>query len=141
MTKKQYLKQGLKLKRELDHDNDMLRELKKSLDMIQAVRLKERVQGGPLKDDSGIVEKMNKIVELENKIRSEMLEIEDFRIELSKKINGVKDSDEKILLESRYFLFMPWEKIADKLCYSLSHTYKLHGRALENFEFCENDSK
>lgn len=36
---------------------------------------------------------------------------------------------------------MPWEKIADKLCYSLSHTYKLHGRALENFEFCENDSK
>ena len=129
MTKKQYLKQGLKLKRELDHDNDMLRELKK------------RVQGGPLKDDSGIVEKMNKIVELENKIRSEMLEIEDFRIELSKKINGVKDSDEKILLESRYFLFMPWEKIADKLCYSLSHTYKLHGRALENFEFCENDSK
>lgn len=85
MTKKQYLKQGLKLKRELDHDNDMLRELKKSLDMIQAVRLKERVQGGPLKDDSGIVEKMNKIVELENKIRSEILKIEDFRIELSKR--------------------------------------------------------
>ena len=44
-------------------------------------------------------------------------------------------------MESRYFLFMSWEQIANKLNYSLSHTFKLHGRALENFKFSENDSK
>ena len=140
MTKKQYLKQGLRLKKQLDHNEDMLKALKSNFDGLQAIKLSEKVQGGAIKDDSAMVERMNKIIELENRIEFEKCQLTDLRNEILEKLRSIKNSDEKILMESRYYLLMSWEEIANKLCYSLSHTYKLHGRALENFEFCENDS-
>lgn len=141
MNKKQYLKQGLRLKKQLDHNEDMLKALKSNFDGLQAIKLSEKVQGGAIKDDSAMVERMNKIIELENRIEFEKCQLTDLRNEILEKLRSIKNSDEKILMESRYYLLMSWEEIANKLCYSLSHTYKLHGRALENFEFCENDSK
>lgn len=137
MNKKEYLKQGLRLKKQLDHNEDMLKALKSNFDGLQAIKLSEKVQGGAIKDDSTMVERMNKIIELENRIELEKCKLTDLRNEILEQLRFIKNSDEKILMESRYYLLMSWEEIANKLCYSLSHTYKLHGRALENFEFCK----
>lgn len=72
MTKKEYLRQGFKLKREIEHDKKILEELKSNLDGLQALQNSEKVQGGPVKDDSNIVNRMNKIIELENKIKNKL---------------------------------------------------------------------
>lgn len=141
MNKKEYLKQGLRLKKEISHNEDMLQALKSNLDGLQAIKLSEKVQGGTIKDDSAMIERMDKIIELEKKIKLEKCQLTDLRNEILEKLRSIKNSDEKILMESRYYLLMSWEEIADKLCYSLSHTYTIHGRALKNFEIIENSSK
>lgn len=141
MTKKQYLRQGLKLKKQLEHDKEILEELRTNLDGLKALQNSEKLQGGTFKDDSAMVERLNKIMELEKKINNKICELTDFKSKLLEELESIENEDEKILMESRYFLFMSWEQIANKLNYSLSHTFKLHGRALENFKFSENDSK
>lgn len=75
MTKKEYLRQGSKLKREIEHDKEILKELEANLDGLQALQNSEKVQGGPIKDDSGMVNKMDKILELENKIRKKCVNL------------------------------------------------------------------
>lgn len=141
MTKKQYLRQGLKLKKQLEHDKEILEELRANLDGLKALQNSEKLQGGTFKDDSSMVERLNKIIELEKKINNKICELTDFKSKLLEELESIENEDEKILMESRYFLFMSWEQVANKLCYSLSHTFKLHGRALENFKFHENNSK
>lgn len=141
MNKKQYLKQGYRLKKELEHDKDMLKELRQNLDGLKAIQLSEKVQGGQIPDDSKMIARMDKIIELEKKINTEFCDLIDFKNELLEKLQTIKDTDEKMLMESRYYLLMSWEEIAEKLCYSLSHTYTIHGRALKNFEIIENSSK
>lgn len=137
MNKKQYLRQGLKLKKQLEHDKEILEELRANLDGLKALQNSEKLQGGTFKDDSSMVERLNKIMELEKKINNKICELTDFKSKLLEELESIEDEDEKILMESRYFLFMSWEQVANKLCYSLSHTFKLHGRALENFKFHE----
>lgn len=141
MTKKEYLRKGIKLKKQLEHDKEILKELQSNLDGLKALQNSEKLQGGAFKDDSSMVERLSKIIELERKIEKEICRLTDFRNRLLDEFSNIKNEDEKTLMESRYFLFMSWEQIANKLNYSLSHTFKLHGRALENFKFSENDSK
>lgn len=141
MTKKEYLRQGFKLKREIEHDKKILEELKSNLDGLQALQNSEKVQGGPVKDDSSVVNRMNKIMELENKIKNKLYKLNDFQQKLLSELERIENIDEKILMESKYILNLSWDQIADKIHYSLSHTYRIHGRALENFKFYKNDSE
>lgn len=140
MTKKEYLRQGFKLKREIEHDKKILEELKSNLDGLQALQNSEKVQGGPVKDDSGIVNRMNKVIELENKIKNKLCKLNDFQEKLLSELERIKNIDEKILMESRYILNLKWESIADKIGYSLSQTYRIHGKILENFKMTLNES-
>ena len=39
----------------------------------------------------------------------------------------------QLLLEKRYLCFMPWEKIAVDMGYSIQHIYRLHDWALREF--------
>lgn len=140
MTKKEYLRQGFKLKREIEHDKKILEELKSNLDGLQALQNSEKVQGGPVKDDSSIVNRMNKVIELENKIKNKLYKLNDFQGRLLSELERIENIDEKILMESRYILNLKWENIADKIGYSLSQTYRIHGKILENFKMTLNES-
>lgn len=140
MTKKEYLRQGFKLKREIEHDKKILEELKSNLDGLQALQNSEKVQGGPVKDDTSIVNRMNKVIELENKIKNKLYKLNDFQEKLLSELEKIENIDEKILMESRYILNLKWESIADKIGYSLSQTYRIHGKILENFKMTLNES-
>ncbi|MCF2672906.1 DUF1492 domain-containing protein, partial [Fusobacterium varium] len=129
-----------KLKREIEHDKKILEELKSNLDGLQALQNSEKVQGGPVKDDSGIVNRMNKVIELENKIKNKLYKLNDFQEKLLSELEKIENIDEKILMESRYILNLKWESIADKIGYSLSQTYRIHGKILENFKMTLNES-
>lgn len=141
MTKKEYLKQGIRLKKEIEHDKEVLEELKTILYSLQGIGETERVQGGPLKDDGCLVNKINKVAEIEEKIKNKIIKLNTFQEKLLAELEKISNIDEKILLESRYILNLSWEEIADKICYSLSHTYRIHGNALKNFKMIVNDSK
>ncbi len=140
MTKKEYLRQGFRLKREIEHDKKILEELKSNLDGLRALRNSEKVQGGPVKDDSGIVNRIDKVIELENRIKNKLYKLNDFQGRLLSELEKIENIDEKILMESRYILNLKWESIADKIGYSLSQTYRIHGKILENFKMTLNES-
>nr|DAW12764.1 MAG TPA: Protein of unknown function (DUF1492) [Caudoviricetes sp.] len=138
MTKKEYLRQGFKLKREIEHDKKILEELKSNLDGLQALQNSEKVQGGPVKDDTSIVNRMNKVIELENKIKNKLYKLNDFQGRLLSELEKIENIDEKILMESRYILNLKWENIADKISYSKRHMHRIHKKALENFKMSLN---
>lgn len=140
MTKKQYLRQGYKIKIELENEKEVLKELQANLDGLQALRNSEKVQGGPIKDDCGMVNKIDKILEIEKKIKNKIYELNDFQSKLLSELDEMENRDERILMKSRYILNQTWEQIAEKVGYSLSQTYRIHGRALENFKMTLNES-
>lgn len=132
MTKKEYLRQGFKLKREIEHDKKILEELKSNLDGLQAIKLSENVQGGPIKDDSEVVNKMNKIIEMEKDLN----ELCNFQIKLSGAIDKLENTNERAVLRLRYILNQTWEEIAEKMGYSLRQVTRIHGEALKSFKLC-----
>ena len=132
MTKKEYLRQGSKLKKEIEHDREILKELKSNLDGLQAIKLSEKVQGGPIKDDSEVVNKMNKIIEMEKDLN----ELCNFQIKLSGAIDKLENTNERAVLRLRYILNQTWEEIAEKMGYSLRQVTRIHGEALKSFKLC-----
>lgn len=129
MTKKEYLKKGYRINLEIETKKEVLEELKSNLDGLQAIKLAEKVQGGPIKDDSGIVNKMNKIIEMEKDLN----ELCNFQIKLSQTIDKLENTNERAVLRLRYILNQTWEEIAEKMGYTLRQIHRIHGNAIKNF--------
>ena len=135
MTKKQYLRQGYKLKQEIKSLEQTLEELESNLDNVKAIQYsKDKLQGGPLQDDTNIIEKIDKIIEVENIIKSKLLELKTFQANLILEILKLNNTDEKNLLQARYIMNLTWEEISKELDYSLTQIHRIHRKALENFK-------
>lgn len=136
MTKKQYLRQGYKIRQEIKIQRDILMELEANLDNVKSFDYsKEKLQGGPVQDDSVMIEKINKIIEVQEIIKSKELELKRLQANLYLEINMLSNTNEKILLQARYILNETWEQIAERLGYSMTQTHRIHSSALENFKF------
>lgn len=55
--------------------------------------------------------------------------------EITDKIEGMENEDEKDVLMYRYIKLMKWEDIAVKMRYSWQHVHRIHARALINFKY------
>lgn len=135
MTKKQYLRQGYKLKQEIKSLEQTLEELESNLDDVKAIQYsKDKLEGGPLQDDTNIIEKIDKIIEVENIIKDKLLELKTFQANLILEILKLNNTDEKNLLQARYIMNLTWEEISKELDYSLTQIHRIHRKALENFK-------
>lgn len=56
------------------------------------------------------------------------------RLEISRKIEGMQDETESLLLRYRYIQGLKWEDIAVKMEYSWKQIHRIHGKALNNFK-------
>ena len=135
MNKKEYLKQGYKLKQEIKSLEQTLEELESNLDDVKAIQYsKDKLEGGPLQDDTNIIEKIDKIIEVENIIKDKLLELKTFQANLILEILKLNNTDEKNLLQARYIMNLTWEEISKELDYSLTQIHRIHRKALENFK-------
>ena len=135
MNKKEYLKQGYKLKQEIKSLEQTLEELESNLDNVKAIQYsKDKLQGGPLQDDTNIIEKIDKIIEVENIVKEKLLELKTFQANLILEILKLNNTDEKNLLQARYIMNLTWEEISKELDYSLTQIHRIHRKALENFK-------
>lgn len=135
MTKKQYLRQGYKLKQEIKSLEQTLEELESNLDDVKAIQYsKDKLEGGPLQDDTNIIEKIDKIIEVENIIKDKLLELKTFQANLILEIMKLKNVNERLLLQGRYVMNLTWEEIAKELNYSVRQVQRIHKKSLENFE-------
>ena len=136
MDKKRYLKRGYKIKLEIESKKAVLEDMRATLDGLQAVRLSEKLQGGPLPSDENMVNRISKIVEEEKKIEI----LYDFIADLSSEIDKVEDVVERAILRYRYITCLTWEQIAERMGYSMAQIYRIRNRAFKNFNKI-NESK
>ena len=135
MTKKQYLRQGYKIRQEIKIQNDILIELENNLDNVKSFDYsKDKLQGGPVQDDTIMIEKINRIIEVQEIIREKETELKRIQANLYLEIDRLSNTNEKILLRARYILNETWEQIAERLGYSVRQIHRVHSSALENFK-------
>ena len=135
MTKKQYLRQGYKIRQEIKIQRDILNELENNLDNVKSFDYsKDKLQGGPFQDDTVMIEKINRIIEVQEIIREKETELKRLQANLYLEINRLTNTNEKILLQARYILNETWEQIAERLGYSVRQIHRVHSSALENFK-------
>lgn len=135
MTKKQYLRQGYKIRQEIKIQRDILNELENNLDNVKSFDYsKDKLQGGPVQDDTVMIEKINRIIEVQEIIREKEAELKRLQANLYLEIDRLTNTNEKILLQARYILNETWEQIAERLGYSVRQIHRVHSSALENFK-------
>ena len=135
MNKKQYLRQGYRIRQEIKIQRDVLNELENNLDNVRSFDYsKDKLQGGPVQDDTVMVEKINRIIEVQEIIREKETELKRLQANLYLEINRLTNTNEKILLQARYILNETWEQIAERLGYSVRQIHRVHSSALENFK-------
>lgn len=135
MTKKQYLRQGYKIRQEIKIQRDILNELENNLDNVKSFDYsKDKLQGGPIQDDTVMIEKINRILEVQEIIKEKETELKRLQANLYLEINRLSNTNEKILLQARYILNETWEQIAERLGYSVRQIHRVHSSALENFK-------
>ena len=75
-----------------------------------------------------------KMQALEEKIQGEIDRYLDQKADIREKIAAVPRREERLILFYRYIDFLPFEKIAEKINYSVAQVYRLHEKALNRIE-------
>lgn len=84
--------------------------------------------------DPPFVKCMEKIVDLEEKIKQEVHDLVMVKTDMLEKIHSLESVDYQSVLELRYLSYRTWEQIAEEMHYSIRWIYKLHGKALQELE-------
>lgn len=133
MTAKQYLKQAYRLNELINSDLEELKQLKALSTSISSLSLSGVISSGTRNSDASFVNCINKIVNLEEKINTEIDSYVDLKEEIRQKIIALDDKNEILILQERYLLFTTWEKIADNMNFTPQWIYELHKKALKSF--------
>ena len=93
---------------------------------------KDKVQTSNNADS--ISDTVSKIMELEEKINTDIDELVELKSVARDKIERMENDIEKVILYKRYFNNESFENIAVECGYSWRHIHRLHGEALKNFD-------
>lgn len=66
------------------------------------------------------------------KLNSEIKECELEQKKIKDMIKNIKNTTIKTIFEERYINCLSWEKIAEKIYYSLTHTHRIFKKALQD---------
>ncbi len=128
MTAKQYLKQARYLDERI---NTKIAQVASLHDLAtKATSTLSDMPGSPTRNTHRMEDIIIKILMLENEINTDIDKLVDLKDEILSVINGVDDSDSRLILEKRYINLEAWEDIAIALSTSIPNIYRLHDKAL-----------
>ena len=133
MNKQKYLERAAHIQIDIDSLQQVVNELESALDGIQAVTFTEKFKGSNIPDDTVLVNKICRIMELKERISKKI----DLQFKVIESIEKMKDPEEKALLRMKYLSGMTWEQISDKMGYSIRQIYNIKDRAIRNFEIMQ----
>ena len=131
MTAKEYLSQA----RHLDARNNTKLQQISQLNEL-ATNVTSAMTGmphNPSPEPSRMASAVEKIVDLQSEINSDIDQLVDLKRSIAALIRSVPNPDQQTVLEKRYLCFQSWEQIAIDMSYSLHYLYKVHTAALD---FC-----
>lgn len=127
MTAKEYLKRYKTINDSINCKLDEIEKLRELATRLSPTAMFDR--SGNVSDKVG--RSAARIVDLENEINSQIDDLIVTREEIVHTISQIDDERLKTLLMMRYINGDKWEKIAERLGYSVEHvTKRLHPRAL-----------
>lgn len=128
MTAKELLAKIIKIRKAIDYRNTKIASL-----IAQAENTSCRLTGmphNPSPDPSPMATAICKKVDLENEIEK----LKDERDALIAKIDLLEDTTLSTLLTRRYVDEAKWDEIMAEMCFSETHIYRLHRKALAVFD-------
>jgi len=132
MTAKEYLSQAYRLEQRIKSKQNQL----SSLENI-STGCSSNITGmprNPSPTQSPMADAVGKIVDLENELEKELTQLINYKIRVLELIHSMENIECQLILEKRYLFYMPWERIAQDLNYSVGWVMKLHRKSL-----CEID--
>lgn len=131
MTAKEYLNSVRKADRQINVKHKELSYLALKVAQISPQTKAERVLSSSSTDPMKIVDK---IVDLQTEINSEIDELVKLRAEVLNKINQLNDERYRNVLTEYYINCETWEQVSKTLKYDLRYVFKLHAKALNAFD-------
>lgn len=129
-----------KKKEYLNGYRDARRREKRILEQIQQLRLDTMfpcLQGDGMprgNSQSDLSDYMSRYDELMNDLKQERLDAINEYTAIHRTIRGMKDEEEKEILERKYLMGQTWEEIAEHMECGRTTVIRKHGNALINFE-------
>lgn len=133
METKQYLKQISRMEKMIQNKLAEIYQLKTMAYGVTASGgEKERVQSSPDQDKLGNA--VSKIVDLESETDRLVDRFLAKRNHIINQIDSMENSDYYDILSLKYVFGHSFEEIADKTGWSIRQVFRIHGRALQEFE-------
>jgi len=136
MTAKEYLNQAYKLDLRIDTKIKQLDNLKDLA--VKCTAALSGIPHNPSRSKTRMADTIEKIVDLQNEINTDIDRLIDLKREIVQVIKSVPDPEQQTILEKRYLCYLSWEQIAVDMNYSIQHIFRLHDKALENIKMRVN---
>lgn len=133
MNAKEYLSQAVWLDRMIDSKLEQLEMLKSLAMKVTSSFTKEKISGGNI-EKSKMESTMVKVIDLEHEINVDIDRLVDLKKDIQDTINRMNDINQQLLLELRYLSGKGWDEIAASMGYDPRTVYRIHGKALKEFE-------
>lgn len=133
MNAKEYLSQATWLDQMIDSKLEQLEALKSLSMKVTSSFTKEKISGGNI-EKSKMESTIVKVIDLENEINDDIDRLVDLKKDIQDTINKIDDINQQLLLELRYLSGKGWDEIASSMGYDPRTVYRIHGKALKEFE-------
>ena len=133
MNAKEYLSQALWLDQMILSKLEQLETLKSLSMKVTSSFAEEKISGGNV-EKSKMESTIVKVIDLEGEINADFVRLIELKKEIQDAINRMEDINYQLLLEMRYLNGKNWEEIAQELKYNNRTVFKVHGKALKQFE-------
>ena len=133
MNAKEYLSQAIWLDRMIDSKLEQLEMLKSLAMKVTSSFTKEKISGGNI-EKSKMESTMVKVIDLEHEINADIDRLVNLKKDIQDTINKMDDINQQLLLELRYLSGNGWDEIAASMGYDPRTVYRIHGKALKEFE-------
>ena len=133
MNVKEYLSQATWLDQMIDSKLEQLEALKSLSMKVTSSFTKEKISGGNI-EKSKMESTIVKVIDLENEINADIDRLIDLKKNIQDTINKMEDINQQLLLELRYLSRKGWDEIAASMGYDPRTVYRMHGKALKEFE-------
>lgn len=133
MTAKEYLSEYRNLELKIASKERELEDLRAKLEGCSSRQMDGMPRATGNSSDP-IGDAVTKIVAMQMEINEEIDKSIDLRREIGARIDKLSNETYASLLRYRYVMMMRWEKIAEAMNYGIDNVFRLHGRALQEFE-------
>jgi DNA-directed RNA polymerase specialized sigma subunit len=133
MNAKEYLSQAIWLDQMIDSKLEQLETLKSLAMKVTSSFTKEKISGGNI-EKSKMESTMVKVIDLEHEINADIDRLVNLKKDIQDTINKMDDINQQLLLELRYLSGKGWDEIAASMGYDPRTVYRIHGKALKEFE-------